>query len=208
MRAVILANGAFPTSPCLLKELKEAEFLAVCDGAIKHLESLEIEPSVVVGDLDSISWELREKYAPKIVYIKEQESNDLSKAFFYCVSLGFDEFVILGATGKREDHTLGNISLLVEFVKHCKNVVIKSDFGEFSIHSLPCKIPAQKGNQISIFCLNPDLQITSRYLKYPLKSLALPLWASGTLNEAEGNFFDLRSDKDHKKERVIIYRAY
>lgn len=205
MRAVILANGAFPTSPCLLNELREAEFLAVCDGAVRHLEGLGIEPSVIIGDLDSISKELKKKYAYKLVHIKEQESNDLSKAFFHCVRLGYDEFVILGATGKREDHAIANISLLAVFINHCKSVVIKSDFGSFSVHKTPCKISSSKGEQISLFSLNPSAKFTSHHLKYPLKELALPIWANGTLNEAMAEEFWLESDRG--EEVVIIYKA-
>lgn len=205
MRAVILANGAFPTSSCLLDELREAEFLAVCDGAVRHLEGLGIEPSVIIGDLDSISKELKKKYAYKLVHIKEQESNDLSKAFFHCVRLGYDEFVILGATGKREDHAIANISLLAVFINHCKSVVIKSDFGSFSVHKTPCKIASSKGEQISLFSLNPSAKFTSHHLKYPLKELALPIWANGTLNEAMAEEFWLESDGG--EEVVIIYKA-
>ncbi|WP_027326986.1 thiamine diphosphokinase [Helicobacter pametensis] len=205
MKVVILANGEFPTKKELIAELREAQFLAVCDGAVCHLEVLGIEPSIIIGDLDSISLELREKYAHKIVHIQEQESNDLSKAFFHCVGLGFDEFVILGATGKREDHTLGNISLLSCYARRCKEVVMKSDFGEFGIYSLPCVIPSLKGMQISLFCLDPKAKISSKNLKYPLDSLQLPLWANGTLNEALGSCFELEADSG---TQVIVYKAF
>lgn len=203
MKAVILANGSFPTSPSLIEELRGAEFLAVCDGAVRHLQKLGVEPSVVIGDLDSISQELKEKYAHKLIHIQEQESNDLSKAFYYCVGLGYDEFVILGATGEREDHTIANISLLFRFAKSSQNIVMKSDFGSFSVYSLPCEVKSQKGNQISLFTSNPTLALTSSGLKYPLNSLSLPLWASGTLNEALGEGFTLRGEEGF----VIVYQT-
>lgn len=205
MKAVILANGEFPSSSILLDELKEAEFLAVCDGAVRYLESLGIEPSVIVGDLDSITEELKKKYAHKLVHIKEQESNDLSKAFFHCVGLGYDEFVILGATGKREDHCIANVSLLSVFINHCKNVVMKSDFGSFGVYKTPCKIVSQAGEQISLFSLNPQAKFTSKGLKYPLKDLALPIWANGTLNEALEESFEITSTQEC--ETIIIYQA-
>ena len=203
MKAVILANGLFPTDSALLDELKQAKFLAVCDGAVHHLENLGIEPSVIVGDLDSIPARLRDKYSQKVIHIKEQESNDLSKTFYHCLSLGFDEFVILGATGKREDHSIANIALLAEFFAQCKRIVIKSDFGEFEAHSLPCRLPSQKGEQISLFCLDPNVALTSEDLKYPLSSLRLKSWAMGTLNEAMGDFFSLKADQEGS---VIVYR--
>lgn len=203
MKAIILANGEFPRSKDLIEELKNAKFLVVCDGAMIHLERLKIVPQIIIGDLDSISSELKMKYKDRVIQIKEQASNDLSKAFYYCISLGFDEFVILGATGKREDHSIANVSLLSEYAKHCKDLVMKSDFGEFRIYSLPCEIPTQKGEQISIFCLNPEAKITSKYLKYPLVDLELKIWANGTLNQAEGDFFVLSADC---QTQVIVYK--
>lgn len=204
MRAVILANGDFPKKGQLVEELRSAEFLIVCDGAIVHLESLGILPDVIIGDLDSIPLELQKKYASQVVRISEQMSNDLSKAFYFCLNRGFDEFLILGATGKREDHTLGNISLLYEYAQQCKSIVMKSDYGEFEALRLPCKVSSQKGMQISLFCLNPQAKITSKNLKYPLNQLSLHLLANGTLNEAMGEEFELQSDRE---TWMIVYRA-
>lgn len=203
MKAVILANGEFPKSDSLIQELKNAEFLVVCDGAMIHLERLGIIPKVIIGDLDSLPFALKTKYQDRVVQLKEQASNDLSKAFYHCISLGFDEFVILGATGKREDHSIANVSLLSEYARHCKDLVMKSDFGEFRIYSLPCEIPTQKGEQISLFCLNPEAKITSKYLKYPLVDLELKIWANGTLNQAEGDFFTLSADR---QAQMIVYK--
>lgn len=203
VKAVILANGEFPKGKALLRELENAEFLAVCDGAMIHLERLGIIPQVIIGDLDSLPLELKTKYKNQVVQLKEQASNDLSKAFFHCIGLGFDEFVILGATGKREDHSIANISLLSEYAKHCKDLVMKSDFGEFRIYSLPCEIPSQRGEQISLFCLNPEAKITSKHLKYPLVDLELKIWANGTLNQAEGDFFTLSADR---QAQIIVYK--
>lgn len=205
MQAVILANGEFPKSDALLGLLKNAEFLVACDGAMVHLESLSIVPSVIIGDLDSLPLKLKDKYKDRIVQIKEQASNDLSKAFYHCIALGFEDFMILGSTGKREDHTIANISLLFEYANHCRDLCIRSDFGEFRIYSLPCKVPTSKGQQISLFSLNPEAKITSKYLKYPLIDLELKLWASGTLNEAEGEFFTLCADR---QTQIIVYKAW
>lgn len=204
MKAVILANGDFPKKSRLLEELRSAEFLIVCDGAIVHLEGLRIVPDVIIGDLDSIPLELKKKYLDRVIKISEQASNDLSKAFYFCLNRGFDEFLILGATGKREDHTLGNISLLYEYAKQCKSIVMKSDFGEFEALHLPCKVSSQKGMQISLFCLNPQAKITSKNLKYPLNQLSLHLLANGTLNEAMGEEFELQSDQE---TWMIVYKA-
>lgn len=203
MKALILANGKFPKNSSLLQQLQSATFLVVCDGAIRHLDKLNITPDIIIGDLDSISNTLKKKYQDKIIHIKEQESNDLSKAFFYCIKKGYKDITILGATGKREDHTLANISLLIKYYPYA-NVEIKSDYGSFKVYETPCTIQSYKGQQISLFCLDTNAKITSQALKYPLNNLALTLWANGTLNEALDSSFSLTSDIETK---IIIYQT-
>jgi thiamine pyrophosphokinase len=116
-KVVILADGSFPTHPEPLRLLREASFIACCDGAAAALTDFGIEPGVVIGDLDSLSRELEERYRDRLVPDPDQETNDLTKAVKWCVRHGATELVILGATGKREDHTLGNISLLASYGK-------------------------------------------------------------------------------------------
>ncbi|CBG40503.1 thiamine diphosphokinase [Helicobacter mustelae] len=205
-KAFILANGSFPKNKALRTLLHDAEFLVVCDGAMRHLEALDILPHAIIGDLDSISPQLKAKYQDRIIEIKEQNSNDLSKAFFYCISLGYKEITILGATGKREDHTLANISLLLHYHSFAK-VILRSDYGTFqtfAIKQSPHVIQSFKGQQISLFCLDPSVQLTSTKLKYPLNDLSLPLWANGTLNEALGTDFTLSSNKP---TLVLVYQT-
>lgn len=202
MKAVILANGAFPKKQNLISEILCANFLIACDGAVKHLKKISKEPDIIIGDLDSISKSLKKKFSAKIIHIQEQETNDLTKAFFYCIQKGFKHIEIFGATGKREDHTLANIFLLYHYSKYAQ-VCIKSDFGTFEIHNTPCSIASFKGQQISIFCLDTTCKLTSQALKYPLKNLSLKNLSQGTLNEALEDNFKISSSK---KTQIIVYK--
>ncbi|MCF0234390.1 MAG: thiamine diphosphokinase, partial [Thermoguttaceae bacterium] len=107
-KTVILADGDFPTSPAALKIFEEAEYLCCCDGATAKALAADRIPDAIVGDLDSLSPELRERFADRTHQITEQETNDLSKAFYYCASIERFDVDILGAVGRREDHMLGN----------------------------------------------------------------------------------------------------
>ena len=109
---VILADGAFPNGREALEHLEKADRVICCDGAARSLVAYGREPDRIVGDLDSLSEEFKKRFADRIEHVSEQESNDLSKAFRYCREQGYKNIVILGATGKREDHTMGNLSLL------------------------------------------------------------------------------------------------
>lgn len=112
---VIVANGRFPSAELPLRLLKEAKTIIACDGAVKTLYEKGIHPDAIVGDLDSIPADLRKRYADRIHHVEDQEINDLSKSIRFAHAQGYREVLILGATGLREDHTLGNISLLMEY---------------------------------------------------------------------------------------------
>ena len=114
-KCVVVANGLFPTGQQALELLRQAEFVVACDGAVIGLENGRL-PDAVVGDLDSLPEPVRNRYSDRIHRVKDQETNDLTKAVNYVKTLGFREVLILGATGRREDHTLGNISLLAQYV--------------------------------------------------------------------------------------------
>ena len=202
---VILADGDFPSTPRTTELLKQAERIICCDGAAEKLLRFGLEPDVIVGDLDSLAFQLKQKFSDKIVHVSEQESNDLSKAFRYCRSKGYGDVVILGATGKREDHTLGNLSLLTVYAEDLPNIRMVTDHGEFFVIFEGGTFPSVKGEQISIISMDGNLVIhNSENLKYPVKDLKLSYWYQATLNEALSDTFTLEFEPHHP---VLIYRA-
>ncbi len=129
-KTIILANGAFPTHAIPLSFLHHAERIICCDGSSKSLLNIGLKPDYIVGDLDSISDEIRTTFSSILYYNPDQEINDLTKAVKFCIQHEWKEITILGATGKREDHTLGNLSLLTDY-KESINVQLLTDYGVF-----------------------------------------------------------------------------
>ncbi len=201
---VILANGRFPETAHGLDLLKRAGVIICCDGAADKLIAFGMTPRVIVGDLDSISDRTREQYASILVQSSDQDSNDLTKAVQYCVEQGYPSVSILGATGLREDHTLGNISLMLEYAPHIE-VRIISDFGIFLMVRSGEEIPSEPGEKISFFSTDNRVRVHSRGLKYPLKDLQLSNWYTASLNEATGKSFSLQFDSALP---LIVYRAW
>ena len=137
--AVILANGTFPTHALPLGLLHQAKHVFCCDGAITELSRhTDIVPDAIVGDCDSLSPEMQQSYASIIHHVSEQDYNDLTKATRYAL-FALDNksnrtFCYLGATGKREDHTLGNISLLAYYYQELGvQPFMVSDYGYFIV---------------------------------------------------------------------------
>ena len=112
---IILANGDFPSHPTPLGLLRSGLRIVCCDGAAQRLISSGIVPAVIIGDMDSLDSGLQEIFSERIIRVSSQETNDLTKAFIHTLTLQPSKIHILGATGYREDHTLGNISLLSQY---------------------------------------------------------------------------------------------
>lgn len=201
---VVVANGLFPSRSELLQCLQDAKYIVACDGAIGNLEVFRA-PDAIVGDLDSLSEELRLRYSDKIYEVTEQDTNDLTKAMHHVREKGFSEVLILGATGLREDHTLGNISLLLDYALDFKRVELCSDYGCFTPLYKTTILASFPGQQVSLFSLYPHGAISVEGLRYPIDNKRFYSWWEATLNEATGDRFSVILNES---ARVIVYRAW
>lgn len=191
--AIILADGEFPVATEPLTLLRKASFVCACDGAAVHYPTAD----VIIGDGDSVP----EIFRNRLVQVDEQEDNDLTKATRYCVSKGLRRIVYLGATGLREDHTLGNISLMVRYALEMGvRPLLATNYGWFVVAEGDAAFDSFPRQQVSIF--NVDCQsLTSEKLRwnaYPYRQF----W-QGTLNEAIVNEFLLKTDGHY-----LVYRTY
>jgi thiamine pyrophosphokinase len=199
----IVADGTFPQHEIPLNYLKNAKKIVCCDGSASSLILSGIEPDAIVGDMDSLSEELANRFADRIFRDDNQDTNDLTKVVEWCRGNDYRDIVIVGATGKREDHTLGNISLLAEYVKDMK-VIMVTDTGILRPFITNAQIESFPGQQISIFSIDPQAEVTSNGLKYPLAKTKIENWWFATLNEALGEQFSL----EFSKGRFIVYSKF
>ena len=183
--AVILANGDFPTHPLPLFLLEQAQTIICCDGAARPLVAYGRTPHYITGDMDSLSPELYARFQTRIIPSSCQETNDLTKAVRLCIQKGYTHVHILGATGKREDHTLANISLLADYAQSLQ-VEMVTDHGIFIPLLQAGPVKTLPGMQLSIFSLDSDISLQATCLKYPIEGVRFDSWWKGSLNEATG----------------------
>ncbi len=191
--AVVLANGDFPKASPALDLLHNASFVCACDGAAVNYPQAD----VIIGDGDSVSEELKSR----IILVDEQEDNDLTKATRYCLSKGLKRIVYLGASGGREDHTIGNFSLMARYTLEMGvEPLLATDYGWLVVANGLSTFESFKFQQVSIF--NIDCHSLSsdnlHWHTYPYTQL----W-QGTLNEATGDSFLLKADGHY-----MVYRSY
>lgn len=198
---VIIANGEYPTHNYPLDCIKYASYIICLDGALETALANSIIPDRVVGDCDSISNTLKLQYAHIIELITDQNTNDLTKAVNYCIKNEFKKIKIVAATGKREDHTLGNISLMLEYMENV-DVEMITDYGIFTPIASTKVFESAVGQQVSIFNID-NSPVTSHNLKYPLNNLVLDNLWKGTLNESNGSSFTIET-----RGKTIVYRTF
>lgn len=193
--AVVIDNGEYPLHELPLQWVANAPYIICCDGAADNFLSKGGHPDIVIGDGDSLSATSEWKSSTKYIHITEQETNDQTKAISYLMAQGKKNIAIVGGTGKREDHTLGNISLLIEYLRKGIYVMMATDYGVF----VPCHnettFKSRKGQQISIINFS-STHFHSEGLVYPLPN-KLEIWWQGTLNESATDTFSIRADGDY-----------
>lgn len=201
---VVVANGLFPSCKEIMAYLNEIPVLIACDGAAKTLLDKGFRPAAIVGDLDSLSDEIRYNSMCEVRHSEEQMTNDLTKSVLFAHEKGYKRILILGATGLREDHTLGNISLLTRYIDLFERVEMMSDFGVFIPIKVSTTFRSEAGQQISIFCITPQVEITTTGLRWEVTNRRFESWWQGTLNEAIGSEFTISFKGD---ARLVIYKA-
>lgn len=204
--AVIVGNGQFPKREYPLYLLESADYVICCDGAIdtylRHFRGRNLRrPDVVIGDMDSLSKKTAERFRDIAVKIDEQETNDQSKAFHYILEHfpDVDMIHILGATGKREDHTVGNLSLLMEYARemrglNCERTVfvdIVSDWSTAFAITDSCTLDVGEGRSVSIICPDNSLNIKSEGLVWPTDNVVFDNLWQATLNRASADRISL-----------------
>ncbi|MDR3128362.1 MAG: thiamine diphosphokinase [Bifidobacteriaceae bacterium] len=221
-KAVIFANGQSPFGQdsslsvnklisfwqTLAKDVEQSDIVIACDGAIKYLEVNKfLTVDYIVGDLDSLDFsdlDRQANYLSKLVKVSDQDTNDLTKAVNFAIAKGVKQVVIYGATGKREDHTLANIALLLDYICQLDSVIMKSQYGTFYPvkQSLTCK--TAPNCQISIFSIDKDVEITSSNLKWPLVKTKLSSWWEASLNTTITNQFTIITNSTQPKVLVWV----
>lgn len=199
--AVIVADGSFPTHELPLSILQAARTIICCDGAAAQVLAAGLQPTSVVGDGDSLADELKEALSVRWHQIDEQDYNDLTKAIRHTRSLGHRRVAILGATGKREDHTLGNIFLLPFYLETLgMEPTMLTDHGYFVPASGNATFATEPAQTVSLFNLTCST-LASTGLEWPAYPFA-QLW-QGTLNRATAQCVSVEADGTY-----LVYRSY
>lgn len=201
-QVVIVADGELPTHHACITLLEQAKYIICCDGAIGHLETIGYKPNIIIGDGDSIPPEKRKKYETIFIENRDTDYSDLHKTIHYCIEHDYFSVAILGATGKREDHELANLSLLITY-GNTINLAIFTNYGIFTPIFSEQTFNSFAGQQVSIFNFSAA-KVTFQQLKFPVTKRKFVHFWEGSLNESLADTFTIMLHGG----KLLIYRAY
>ncbi len=212
---VIICDGQFPKTEYPRYIIRSADFIICCDGALrkfmrasKAIFGEERLPDLVIGDMDTLPAPLQKKYADIIIREDEQEHNDQTKAVRWALNnlRGVESVHILGATGGRADHTIGNLSLLMEYTRmfDLGDIALEavSDEGTFFPINETTEFECGTGRGVSIFTPDSSLRIKSEGLEYPTDGVIFDNWWKATLNKASQD--TVRLELSHRSIALIM----
>lgn len=204
-RALVIANGEVPKKRLLQSLARESSIVICADGGANSALKFGILPDAIVGDLDSIHAEALVKLRKVPRYEdRDDESTDLEKAIAWALKQNYDHIVVVGASGKRIDHTLGNLGVLPKFYP---DAVIRfvDDLGEVMYVGRELTFEAKRGDVVSLIPLTRCEGITTEGLRYALDNEALELGVrEGTSNVVVNTPVTIKVKKGH----LLLYKLF
>lgn len=198
---LVIVGGGEVDLALILHLHKRGATLIAADGGVNILAGLDIIPTAIIGDMDSL--ENREDWAQKtkVLEIFEQETTDFEKCLY---SVEAPITIALGMSGKRLDHTLAALDVLVRYsVDRALAIVSETDLvlavrGKF-------KFEVDPGARVSVHPVMPIKFAGSKGLEYGLAGIELmPGKQTGTSNCAVSKTFEIEPLKNQDAPYLLI----
>ncbi len=132
-RCVIIGGAPINDYNFIRGYLNDSDYYVFCDSGLKHRDSLCVTPDLIIGDFDSHKNPMLD--IETIVLPCEKDDTDTVFAVKEAINRGFDDFLLIGVIGKRLDHSLGNLSILLMLESKGKKATIIDDYSEMEIVS-------------------------------------------------------------------------
>ncbi len=189
-RCVIISASPTADKNFILSQIRKNDYIICADGGADKLCGTGIVPDMIVGDLDSSKNYSEFKNTKFVVLNVMKDDTDTMHCAETGLKMGFKHFLILGATGGRLDHTLGNLSVLLYLHKHGAEGIISDEFSRTSLlKNGTNEITGVEGKTVSVMpfaCESATL--TYLGLKYAMDRGTVTVDYPYTIsNEAEGD---------------------
>lgn len=162
MKVMIVSGGNPPSKELVMKYINKVNFVIAADKGGEYLLKFHIIPDLLIGDFDSMSKEVLDKLEEKVKEVKkfppEKDYTDTEIAIMEAVKRGGEKIYLLGGTGTRIDHTLGNIGLLLSYKKKGIDLLLLDNNNKVYLAKNKMQIKGKQGENISFHALSDNVK--------------------------------------------------
>ena len=168
------------------------DFVIAADGGLKALETIDVRPDLLIGDLDSLGDHPLPDGIPLEKHPVEKDDTDTGIALAQGFAMGYRSFALYGCAGGRIDHLLANFQSMARYSKQGASVrLIAPEYDAYALTNGSMTLsPRPSGTTVSIFCHGDKAKgVTLQGLYYTLNDQILtndyPLGVSNKHTEKE-----------------------
>ena len=167
---------------------EEGDFVIAADGGYDALSKMGIRCDLLVGDLDSISAD--PEGVETVRYPVKKDYTDAHLAYLEGVKRGYESFVLTGAWGGREDHSLANIALLLSSSRAGHEMLLSGELSDmFVITESSYEFDGEPGRRFSVLAIGgATMGVSISGSEYDVEKISLresfPLGVSNSMRES------------------------
>lgn len=203
--ALVICNGEPPTKKLARQLARSAHLIVAADGGANICWQLGLRPDVIIGDLDSVTPATKKFFSSaEIIRVNRQDNTDLEKALDFLVEREILQATIIAATGKRLDHTLGNLSVIWNYTSSIDFSFVGNGWFATPVGKKK-KVAAKVGTTVSVLPFGNCAGITLKGLQYPLTNGSMKVGEIGVSNVVTKSPFTVEVKKG-KMLMIILAR--
>jgi len=194
-RTLVICNGEPPSKKLVQQLARNSDLIVAADGGANVARTLGIRPDFIIGDLDSITPATKRFFSSStLIRVTRQDNTDLEKALDFVLKQKIKHATIIAATGKRLDHTLGNLSTIWNYTNSIAITFISDGWLAVPVGRKK-KIQADIGTTVSLLPFGVCSGITLKGLHYPLNNATMNVGEVGISNVVSGSPFSVEVNK-------------
>lgn len=160
-KVFLLLNGETPNE---VPDISNYYLICATDGAYQYLKKHNITPNFVAGDFDSLQ-EIPKEI--EVIKTPNQDFTDFDKILQILFDKGFNHIDVFGASGKEQDHFLGNLHTAIQFKEKLKLTFI-DNHSRYFLADKCTKISDCKNKIVSLIPFPKATNISTEGLEYQL----------------------------------------
>lgn len=167
----------------------QPDYIIVADSGMEFMRRIGCVPDMIIGDFDSVLPDTLSHFKGQTGIVWKElnpikDDTDTEFAIHQAIALGAKEITILGATGTRLDHVLGNVALLGIGLKEQVSIQLVDAHNRIRMIDKPMKLTKEEqfGGYVSLIpytekvthvCLNGFKYSLNDYTMEPFSSIGV-----------------------------------